>query len=56
MDDADGAGPPKRGRGRPPKHVFEPLPATATEILAAIFRDADGPEPPIGTEPPESTG
>ena len=46
VDDA-----PKRGRGRPPKYVIEPLPATAEEIRDAIFRAADRPEAPTDDEP-----
>ena len=32
---------PKRGRGRPPKYVLDPIDAPADEIARALFRSAD---------------
>jgi len=49
--DSVDAATPKRGRGRPPKYVIEPLPATAEEIRDAIFSAADRPEAPADDDP-----
>ena len=31
----------KRGRGRPPKYVLDPIDAPAAEVARALFRSAD---------------